>query len=57
MLDEVHRLTKSKQDAFLPSVEDGMLTLVGATTENPFFEVNGPLLSRSALLRLEPLDH
>jgi putative ATPase len=54
-LDEVHRFSKSQQDALLPSVEDGTLTLVGATTENPFFEVNGPLLSRSTLFRLEPL--
>ena len=56
LLDEVHRFTKSQQDALLPSVEDGTLTLVGATTENPFFEINGPLLSRSTLFRLEPLD-
>ena len=54
-LDEVHRFNKSQQDALLPSVEDGTLTLIGATTENPFFEVNGPLLSRSTLFRLEPL--
>ncbi len=56
LLDEVHRFSRSQQDALLPSVEDGTLTLVGATTENPFFEVNGPLLSRSTLFRLEPLD-
>jgi putative ATPase len=56
LLDEVHRFSKSQQDALLPSVEDGTLTLVGATTENPFFEVNGPLLSRSTLFRLEPLS-
>lgn len=55
LLDEVHRFNKAQQDALLPSVEDGVLTLVGATTENPFFEVNGPLLSRSTLFRLEPL--
>jgi len=55
-LDEVHRFSKSQQDALLPSVEDGTITLVGATTENPFFEVNGPLLSRSTLFRLEPLE-
>ena len=55
-LDEVHRFSKSQQDALLPSVEDGTLTLIGATTENPFFEVNGPLLSRSTLFRLQPLD-
>jgi putative ATPase len=54
-LDEVHRFNKSQQDALLPSVEDGTLTLIGATTENPFFEVNAPLLSRSTLFRLEPL--
>jgi putative ATPase len=55
-LDEVHRFNKSQQDALLPSVEDGTLVLIGATTENPFFEVNAPLLSRSSLFRLEPLD-
>lgn len=54
-LDEIHRFTKSQQDALLPSVETGLLTLIGATTENPYFEVNPPLLSRSTLLRLEPL--
>ncbi len=54
-LDEIHRFTKSQQDALLPSVEDGLLVLVGATTENPFFEVNPPLRSRSTLFRLEPL--
>ena len=54
-LDEIHRFTKSQQDALLPSVEDGTLTLIGATTENPFFEVNPPLRSRSTLFRLEPL--
>jgi putative ATPase len=55
-LDEVHRFNKAQQDALLPSVETGLLVLVGATTENPFFEVNPPLLSRSTLFRLEPLD-
>jgi putative ATPase len=55
-LDEVHRFTKSQQDALLPSVEEGLLVLVGATTENPYFEVNPPLLSRSTLFRLQPLD-
>lgn len=55
-LDEIHRFSKSQQDALLPAVEDGTLTLVGATTENPFFEVNAPLRSRSTLFRLEPLD-
>ena len=54
-LDEVHRFNRAQQDALLPSVEAGELTLVGATTENPFFSVNGPLLSRSSLFRLEPL--
>jgi putative ATPase len=55
-LDEVHRFNKAQQDALLPSVESGLLVLVGATTENPFFEVNPPLLSRSTLFHLEPLD-
>jgi putative ATPase len=54
-LDEVHRFNKSQQDALLPAVEDGVLTLIGATTENPFFEVNAPLISRSTIFRLEPL--
>ena len=55
-LDEIHRFNKAQQDALLPSVEEGLLVLIGATTENPFFEVNPPLLSRSTLFRLEPLD-
>ena len=55
-LDEVHRFNKAQQDALLPSVESGLLVLVGATTENPYFEVNPPLLSRSTLFRLEPLN-
>src|SRR4051794_14713821 len=55
-LDEVHRFNRAQQDALLPSVESGLLTLIGATTENPYFEVNPPLLSRSTLFRLEPLD-
>lgn len=54
-IDEVHRFNRTQQDALLPSVEDGTLTLVGATTENPYFSVNAPLLSRSSLFRLEPL--
>jgi len=54
-LDEVHRFNKAQQDALLPGVESGLITLIGATTENPFFEVNPPLLSRSTLFRLEPL--
>jgi putative ATPase len=55
-LDEVHRFNKAQQDALLPAVESGVLTLIGATTENPFFEVNPPLRSRSTLFRLETLD-
>lgn len=55
-LDEIHRFTKNQQDALLPGVENGTIVLVGATTENPFFEVNSPLISRSTLFRLEPLD-
>ena len=54
-LDEVHRFNRAQQDALLPAVESGLLTLIGATTENPYFEVNPPLLSRSTLFRLEPL--
>jgi putative ATPase len=54
-LDEVHRFNRTQQDALLPSVEEGLIVLIGATTENPFFEVNAPLLSRSTLWRLEPL--
>lgn len=55
-LDEVHRFSKSQQDALLPAVEEGLIVLIGATTENPYFSVNPPLLSRSTLFRLEPLD-
>ncbi len=55
-LDEVHRFNRAQQDALLPSVEAGELTLIGATTENPFFSINGPLLSRSTLFRLDPLS-
>jgi putative ATPase len=55
-LDEVHRFNKAQQDALLPAVEEGIIVLVGATTENPYFEVNAPLLSRSTLFRLEPLS-
>jgi putative ATPase len=54
-VDEIHRFSTSQQDALLPSVETGVVTLVGATTENPYFEVNAPLRSRSTLFRLEPL--
>ena len=55
-LDEVHRFNKAQQDALLPAVEDGLIVLIGATTENPHFEVNPPLMSRSTLFRLRPLD-
>jgi putative ATPase len=55
-LDEIHRFSKNQQDALLPGVEDGTLILVGATTENPFFEINSPLISRSTLFRLESLE-
>jgi putative ATPase len=55
-LDEIHRFSKSQQDALLPGVEDGILVMVGATTENPFFEINSPLISRSTLFRLEGLQ-
>ncbi len=54
-LDEIHRFNKAQQDALLPQVEDGTLTLIGATTENPYFEVNSALLSRLRVFRLEPL--
>jgi len=54
-LDEIHRFNKAQQDALLPAVEEGLIVLVGATTENPYFEVNAPLRSRSTLFRLEPL--
>ncbi len=56
-LDEVHRFNRAQQDVLLPSVEEGLVVLIGATTENPFFEVNAPLLSRSTLWRLEPLSN
>ena len=54
-LDEIHRFNKAQQDALLPQVEDGTITLIGATTENPYFEVNSALLSRLRVFRLEPL--
>ncbi|NLZ47751.1 MAG: replication-associated recombination protein A [Clostridiales bacterium] len=54
-LDEVHRFNKSQQDSLLPSVEKGLIILIGATTENPYFEVNNALLSRSMILELKPL--
>ncbi len=56
-LDEIHRFNKAQQDALLPAVEDGVITLIGATTENPYFEVNSALLSRSQLYELEPLSN
>ncbi|HSX01364.1 MAG TPA: replication-associated recombination protein A, partial [Candidatus Saccharimonas sp.] len=55
-VDEIHRFNKAQQDAFLPHVENGTITLIGATTENPSFEVIGPLLSRSRVVVLEPLS-
>lgn len=55
-VDEIHRFNKAQQDAFLPHVEDGTIILIGATTENPSFEVIGPLLSRSRVVVLEPLS-
>src|SRR5687767_4423121 len=55
-IDEIHRFNKAQQDALLPHVEDGTVTLIGATTENPYFEVNTPLLSRMRVWRLEPLS-
>lgn len=56
-VDEIHRFNKSQQDAFLPVVEKGLLRIIGATTENPSFEVIAPLLSRCRVLKLEPLDN
>ena len=55
-VDEIHRWSKSQQDVLLPAVEEGVITLIGATTENPYFSLNTPLLSRCLLLRLEPLE-
>src|SRR4051795_2984302 len=55
-LDEIHRFNKAQQDALLPAVESGLITLIGATTENPYFEVNSALLSRSQIYELEPLS-
>lgn len=54
-IDEIHRFNKSQQDALLPAVEDGTVIMIGATTENPYFEVNSPLLSRSRIFQLKPL--
>ena len=55
-VDEIHRFSKSQQDALLHAVEDRVVVLIGATTENPFFEVNAPLISRSRIIELEPLQ-
>lgn len=55
-IDEIHRFNRSQQDALLPDVESGVVTLVGATTSNPFFSVNGALLSRSQIFQFEPLS-
>ena len=55
-IDEIHRFNKSQQDYLLPFVEDGTIILIGATTENPYFEVNGALISRSVIFELKPLD-
>ena len=54
-IDEIHRFNRAQQDALLPDVERGTIRLLGATTENPFFAVNGPLVSRSQVFLLEPL--
>lgn len=54
-VDEIHRFNKAQQDAFLPVVEDGTIILIGATTENPYFEINAPLMSRSRLIVFKPL--
>ena len=56
-LDEIHRFNKAQQDALLPAVEEGTVTLIGATTENPYFEVNSALLSRAQIYELEPLSN
>lgn len=55
-IDEIHRFNKSQQDALLPAVEEGTVIMIGATTENPYFEVNSPLLSRSQIYQLKPLE-
>ena len=55
-VDEIHRFNRAQQDSFLPYVEDGTVTLIGATTENPSFELNGALLSRAQVLVLKRLD-
>ena len=55
-LDEIHRFNKAQQDALLPAVEEGLVTLIGATTENPYFEVNSALLSRCQIYELRELS-
>src|SRR5258705_6648720 len=55
-LDEIHRFNKAQQDALLPAVEEGLLTLIGATTENPYYEVNSALISRCQIYELHPLE-
>src|SRR5438477_5213256 len=55
-LDEIHRFNRAQQDVLLPDVEDGVVILIGATTENPFFSINTPLLSRSQIFTFEPLS-
>ena len=55
-IDEIHRFNKGQQDYLLPFVEDGTVILIGATTENPYFEVNGALISRSIIFELKPLE-
>jgi len=56
LVDEIHRFNRSQQDALLPHVEDGTIVLIGATTENPFFDVNTTLLSRSRVFQFRPLE-
>ena len=55
-IDEIHRFNKTQQDYLLPFVEDGIVILIGATTENPYFEVNNALLSRCRIFELKPLE-
>ena len=55
-IDEIHRFNKGQQDYLLPFVEDGTITLIGATTENPYFEVNSALISRSSVFELKSLE-
>ncbi len=55
-LDEIHRFNRAQQDVLLDDVETGVLILIGATTENPYFSITGPLISRSTVFRFEPLD-